>query len=66
MTTIPFTARVHRTISEMADSPLAIPDGAMTVKFPRPASASPDGRRLAFQAVGRVWRWTCRQERLAA
>ena len=55
VTTIPFTARVHRTISEMAYSPLAIPDGPMTVKFPRWTSASPDGRRLAFQAVGRVW-----------
>jgi hypothetical protein len=54
VTTIPFTARVHRTISEMAYSPLAIPDGPMTVKFPRWTSASPDGRRLAVQAVGRV------------
>lgn len=55
VTTIPFTARVHRTISEMAYSPLQITEGPLTVKFPRWASASPDGRRLAFQAVGRVW-----------
>jgi Tol biopolymer transport system component/imidazolonepropionase-like amidohydrolase len=55
VTTIPFTARVHRTISEMAYSPLTISDGPLTVKFPRWASASPDGRRLTFQAVGRIW-----------
>jgi len=39
----------------MAYSPIQISDGPLTVKFPRWASASPDGRRLAFQAVGRVW-----------
>lgn len=55
VTTIPFTAHVHRTISEMADSPLQIADGPLTVKFPRWATASPDGRRLVFQAVGRIW-----------
>src|SRR5205807_6853047 len=53
--TIPFAARVHRTISEMAYAPLPISDGPIAVRFPRAASASPDGRRLAFQAVGRIW-----------
>src|SRR5207247_3094299 len=53
--TIPFTARVQRTISEMAYSPLQISDGPLTVKFPRWAASSPDGKRLAFQAVGRIW-----------
>src|SRR5207248_1033737 len=43
---IPFTARVHRTISEMAYSALPISDGPLTIKFPRWASTSPDGRRL--------------------
>jgi Tol biopolymer transport system component/imidazolonepropionase-like amidohydrolase len=55
VSTIPFTAHVHRTISEMAYSPLDVGDGPMPVKFPRWATASPDGRRLAFQAVGRAW-----------
>ena len=55
VTTIPFSARVHRTISEMAYSPLEIPDGPLTVKFLRWPSGSPDGRRMVFQAVGRIW-----------
>ncbi len=53
--TIPFTARVHRTISQMADAPRRVSDGPIDVKFPRWTAASPDGRRLAFQAVGRIW-----------
>jgi Tol biopolymer transport system component/imidazolonepropionase-like amidohydrolase len=53
--TIPFTAHVHRTISEMAYSRLPITDGPLSVKSPRWATASPDGQRLAFQAVGRIW-----------
>ncbi len=55
VTTIPFTARVQRTISEMAYSPVTLSDGALDVTFPRWATSSPDGRRLAFQAVGRIW-----------
>ena len=39
----------------MAYSPLALPDGPVTIKFPRWATATPDGRKLVFQAVGRVW-----------
>jgi imidazolonepropionase-like amidohydrolase/Tol biopolymer transport system component len=55
VTTIPFTARVKRTISEQAYSEQEWNDDRFTVKFPRWASASPDGRRLAFQAAGRIW-----------
>lgn len=55
VTTIPFTARVHRTISEMAYRPFRISDDSIKAKFVRWATASPDGKRLAFQAVGRVW-----------
>jgi Tol biopolymer transport system component/imidazolonepropionase-like amidohydrolase len=55
VSTVPFTARVHRTISEMAYSPLPVDDGPFTVKFPRWADSSPDGKRLVFQAVGRIW-----------
>ncbi|MGH7710455.1 MAG: amidohydrolase family protein, partial [Gemmatimonadaceae bacterium] len=55
VTTIPFTARVRRTISEMAYRPFRIKDDSLDVKFVRWATASPDGKRLAFQAVGRVW-----------
>lgn len=53
--TIPFTARVHRVVSERAYAPFRIEDGAFEARFLRWHTASPDGRRLAFQAVGRVW-----------
>jgi Tol biopolymer transport system component len=53
--TIPFTAHVHRTISEMAYSPLPLRDDAFEAKFIRWQSASPDGKRLIFQAVHKLW-----------
>jgi Tol biopolymer transport system component len=53
--TIPFTARVHRTISEQAFASFRIPDDAFKVKYARWHTASPDGRKLAFQAVGKIW-----------
>ena len=52
---VPFTAPVKRTISEMAYKALDISDGPLEVKFARWHTASPDGKTLAFQAVGRVW-----------
>lgn len=55
VTTIPFTARVHREISEMAYRPFRIPDQELDVKFLRWHTGSPDGRRMVFQAVGRLW-----------
>ncbi|MGQ0647733.1 MAG: amidohydrolase family protein [Gemmatimonadaceae bacterium] len=55
VTTIPFSARVQRTISELANTQTREPDDPFSVRFTRWQSASPDGRRLAFQAVGRVW-----------
>ncbi|MFP5355901.1 MAG: hypothetical protein ACLGIK_12255, partial [Gemmatimonadota bacterium] len=55
VTTIPFSARVRRTISQLANTQAREGDGALPVRFTRWQGASPDGRRLAFQAVGRVW-----------
>lgn len=55
VTTIPFSARVQRTISELANFQVREGDGPMPVRFTRWQSRSPDGRRLAFQAVGRLW-----------
>ena len=55
VTTIPFTARVERTISQQAYAPMRISDDSLQVRFVRWHTASPDGRTLAFQAVGRVW-----------
>jgi Tol biopolymer transport system component/imidazolonepropionase-like amidohydrolase len=53
--TIPFTARVHRIISERAYAPFRIPDGPFDVRYIRWPASSPDGRWLAFEAVGRIW-----------
>ncbi len=53
--TIPFTARVHRTISQMARTPFRISDDPFEARMLRWPTASPDGRRLAFHAVGKVW-----------
>ena len=55
VSTIPFTARVRRTISEQAYADLEWNDTTFAVKFPRWTAASPDGRRLALQAAGRIW-----------
>ncbi len=55
VTNIPFSARVQRTISELANTQTRQADDPFPVRFTRWQSASPDGRRLAFQAVGRVW-----------
>lgn len=53
--TINFKARVHRTISEMAYHASRISDDPLQVRFLRWYRSSPDGKRLAFQAVGKVW-----------
>ena len=53
--TIPFTAHVHRTISEMAAAPLPLRDDAFEARFIRWQSASPDGKLLVFQAIGKLW-----------
>jgi Tol biopolymer transport system component len=53
--TIPFNARVQRTISEQAYRAVEIDDGPFAPRFLRWHTASPDGRRLVFQAVGRLW-----------
>lgn len=53
--TIPFTARVQRTLSEQARGSHRLSDGPLQVRFARWQTASPDGTRLLFQAVGRIW-----------
>lgn len=52
---VPFTARVRRTVSEQAQARFDLTDGPVEVRFPRWHTASPDGDRLLFQAVGRLW-----------
>jgi Tol biopolymer transport system component/imidazolonepropionase-like amidohydrolase len=53
--TIPFTARVEKTISEAVTPRFRISDGPLDVRMIRYHTASPDGRVLAFVAVGRIW-----------
>ena len=54
--TIPFTATVHRTISEQAYSPIDVSASRpFTARMLRWHTASPDGKKLAFQAVGKIW-----------
>jgi len=55
ITTIPFTARVEKVISEKVYTPIRIPDGAVDIHMMRYHTASPDGRVLAFVAVDKIW-----------
>ena len=55
VTTIAYTAKVHRTISEMARKEFRITDEPLQVKFFRWPTATRDGRTVAFQAVGRIF-----------
>src|SRR5205807_7534605 len=53
VSTIAFSARVHRTISERTYAHFRISDDPFPVTFTRWQTASPDGKKLAFEAVGR-------------
>jgi Tol biopolymer transport system component len=55
VSTIPFSARVRRTISQQAYQAFRIDDGPLPVTFTRWQTGSPDGSRLAFTAAGRIW-----------
>lgn len=55
VTPVRFEARVHRIISERSAASFRITDEPFQPNFLRWHNASPDGSRLAFQAVGRVW-----------
>jgi Tol biopolymer transport system component len=52
---IPFTARVRRVLSEQPRSAIRISDRSVAVRFIQWPAGSPDGRRVAFVAVGRIW-----------
>ena len=55
VSTIPFSARVRRTISEQIWVKNKVSDGPFDVRFVRWATGSPNGRALAFQALGRIY-----------
>ena len=55
VSTIPFSVRVRRTLSAAARGRVSIDDTVHRVRFIQWPRASPDGSRLAFVAVGRVW-----------
>lgn len=55
VSTIAFTAQVHRTISEMARREFRVSDGAVDAQFVRWPSASTDGTLIAFQALGHIY-----------
>jgi Tol biopolymer transport system component len=52
---IAFTARVRRPVSEMAYGKISLKSSTFPVRFTRWPSVSPDGRRLAFTAAGKIW-----------
>jgi Tol biopolymer transport system component/imidazolonepropionase-like amidohydrolase len=53
--TIPFSARVEKPITERVTGAFRIGDGPLDVRMMRFHTASPDGRTLAFVAVGKIW-----------
>jgi Tol biopolymer transport system component len=53
--TIPFLATVRREMSESVRSATRVGDGPLDVKFLRSPTSSPDGSRMVFDAVGRLW-----------
>lgn len=55
VTPVPFSARVRRTISEQARARQSVASRTFPVLNPRWPATSPDGKRLVFEAVGRLW-----------
>ena len=56
VTTIPFSAQVKRTISEMAYQSGRIQDESFKSRFIRWPTSDPEGQTLVFQAVGKLWK----------
>ena len=55
VSTIPFSATVKRTVSEQAYKKIDINEDPFEAQFLRWFAASPDGSKIAFQAVGKIW-----------
>ncbi|MDZ7632874.1 MAG: amidohydrolase family protein [Gemmatimonadaceae bacterium] len=54
-TAIPFTAQVDQLIGELVKFEYPIDDTLLTVRQIRDARPSPDGKRLVFSALDRLW-----------
>ncbi|MEJ0038003.1 MAG: amidohydrolase family protein [Gammaproteobacteria bacterium] len=55
-TEIPFTAEVHARLAALRMSPQQVAtSGPVAVRYISDAVLSPDGKQLAFRAVGRIW-----------
>jgi Tol biopolymer transport system component len=54
-TPIPFSADVSRVASEQTRGNWTIDDRKVTARLLRSPTVSPDGRRAAFEAFGRIW-----------
>ncbi|MCC6929103.1 MAG: PD40 domain-containing protein [Gemmatimonadaceae bacterium] len=52
---IPFTAEVNQMIGELVRFEYPLDDSVLTVRQVRGARPSPDGKRLAFSALDRLW-----------
>ena len=55
VTEIPFTARVEQQLGPTVHKPIRVDSGQVLVRQIRNASPSPDGRRLAFSALDRLY-----------
>lgn len=53
--TIPFSAHVHRVISQQTRAEMRLTDGPFEARYRRDHTASPDGRTVLFQAVGKIY-----------
>jgi Tol biopolymer transport system component len=55
VTDVPFTAKVDQQLGPMVHLPIRVDTGQVLVRQIRNASPSPDGRRLAFSALDRLY-----------
>jgi Tol biopolymer transport system component/imidazolonepropionase-like amidohydrolase len=54
-TNLPFTAEVEQTVTEAPRQAKRLSEGEFTPRMARDVATSPDGKRIAFHAVGRIW-----------
>jgi len=55
---IPFSVKVEQEVAEQIYPPLRVEEGELRVRIIRWSTLSPDGRTLAFSALGKLWALT--------